>query len=400
MIDGDKGQRLPQRARRGLTLIAVGAVVLLAVSVAFLYPGASRTASTQPSISHWAATTTANLVSFDFVNPSLGWALQSSTTPSPAPGNFWVSRTTDGAKHWQIQLQGEINASFSGQQLIQFFDRSRGFVAVAGDPNQLFRTGDGGSTWTRLALPEAHLTSLTFSDPRHGWLLGLTYGNPTISDHFYATDDAGNTWHSLPNAPPGSAGLAFRSSSEGWLWSSEQAESHLYFSHDAGQSWQVHDPLPPSDRQPEETVGIVNVRLLPNDGGVVAELVLRQGQQFRAPLYKATSGDLGISWKYVTPPASQSLDEIEGFQDASHWWRIDRGTLYKSSDSGQTWKSNRSNLAYGLGWTYSVRVHDAAHAWAQVRIGATTGLTRTSNGGLTWIAADVPQTSEVQLLDG
>jgi photosystem II stability/assembly factor-like uncharacterized protein len=399
VIDGEKGQLLPRRARRGLTLIAVGAVVVLAVGIAFLRPGGSQRSSLQPSTSRWPFRTTGDLVSFDFVNPSLGWALQSSTTPSLTPGTFWVSRTTDGAKHWQTQLQGAITAPFSGRPLLQFFDNSHGFVAV-GDPMELFRTGDGGSIWTRLTLPEAHPTTLTFSDPRHGWLLGFIYSNPTLSTNFYASDDAGDTWHSLPNAPPGSTGLVFRSSSEGWLWSSELAESHLYFSDDAGQSWQIRDPLPPSDRLPEETVGLVNVRLLPDDGGVVAELVLRQGQQFRAPLYKATSVDLGISWRYVTPPVSQSLEEIEGFQDATHWWRIDQGTLYKSSDSGQSWKQSRSNLESGLGWTYSVHVLDAAHAWAQVRIGATTGLTRTSNGGLTWVAADVPQTSEVQLLEG
>jgi hypothetical protein len=73
----------------------------------------------------------------------VGWALEISTDRSSVPGQFWVSRTVDGAKHWDTQLQGQINPTSRSAQFIRFFDEAHGFVAIS-NPVELHRTVDGG----------------------------------------------------------------------------------------------------------------------------------------------------------------------------------------------------------------------------------------------------------------
>jgi photosystem II stability/assembly factor-like uncharacterized protein len=272
---------------------------------------------------------------------------------------------------------------------IQFFDKTHGFIAVS-NPIELHRTDDGGLNWADVTLPDARAVSITFSDWRHGWLLANTTASPNRMLNLYATTDAGASWQQLPDPPIESINMAFRSPLEGWTWTLGRDDSRLYVSRDAGNTWLTRDLPEPPGRQLGQTVMVTNVRLLPTTG-VVAYLAFTEGHGYLLPLFEFTSFDFGNSWKSVPQAPNQVFLGLETFEDASHWWRIDSGTLYKSSDAGQTWKPVSANLENGHYWAHPIQVLDSKHAWAQVSVGERTGLAVTSDGGLHWTRVKVPQ---------
>ena len=117
-----------------------------------------------------------------------------------------------------------------------------------------------------------------------------------------------------------------------------------------------------------------------------------------------TSFDGGSTWNYVARPPSDYQDigyQGIGYQDATHWWAATAsGTLFKSSDAGQTWKQVSSHLTAGV---YTFHFVDSQHAWAQVDTpfvrserpnvvrGVVSTLLSTSDAGLHWAKVATPQ---------
>src|SRR5665213_1095504 len=176
-MDTAQPKRLSARGRQALGLMALGVVVIVGASLVYLYPTLSskrRTAS--PTINPPPISRQGDLVSYDFVTPSIGWALHVAVGPAGGQGQFWVFRTVDGAKHWQKQLTGQSN--LVGPQSVQFFDKANGFITVVSGPTELlYRTTDGGAHWNPVALPGPQIGVVAFSDPSNGWLL-VSMGSP------------------------------------------------------------------------------------------------------------------------------------------------------------------------------------------------------------------------------
>ena len=83
-----------------------------------------------------------------------------------------------------------------------FTDASDGWVF--GQVGGLFRTIDGGASWTSVALPRAQyldVGSPVFADPRHGTLVAQEF--PATGAVVLSTADGGATWTRRPIAWPG-----------------------------------------------------------------------------------------------------------------------------------------------------------------------------------------------------
>ena len=274
-------------------------VVVAATGIAFLRSNVTlRTASTTGVPSSSPLLASPNPVGYDFVTPSIGWATEDLNTPTTPAGGFAVFKTTDGAKHWQKQLQ--LESSFVGfvPLSVQFIDQAHGFVAV-GDPfEQLNRTSNGGASWDSLPLPAGshRVDGIGFAGSRSGWLL-LGGQAPSID----ATNDAGTTWQKLPDPPRDASGLAYRSPSEAWMGSAATSLSppHVYLSRDAGRTWN-EIRLPPSPGSSSSTVGYfpTSVELLPASGVVVHIPPLDQ-PELVAFSRTLTSFDQGATWRDV-----------------------------------------------------------------------------------------------------
>ena len=392
----DAPEVLSRRARRALPLMAGALAAIVVAGLVYLHPSfppsagppAARSVPSAPMLaSQYSAT-------YDFVTPSTGWALV--VDQSAQPANVYVYRTTDGAKRWQEQFAASAQPARSG---IRFFDRNHGLIFF-GFPAQLYRTSDAGNQWTLVGMPPDTATAITFTDPLHGWVLAQEPGEG-FAKHFFTTTNGGSSWTEMPwpqwavwGGQGGGIGsdLQFRRTNEGWLGASADQPT-VYSTTDGGSSWQAHalpslpKPNPATGGKPPPPPGSgftfnTDVRLLPGAGVVAFVDLYAQGAAF-------TSFDDGKSWRALPPTPGETTYSDFAFQDSRHWWAMRFGTLWKSSDAGQSWKHVGQQIDE---WDYRPHVVDARHAWAML-IGSRasgTGLAMTADAGLHWTYVKVP----------
>jgi len=338
------------------------------------------------------------LASYDFLSAAAGWALvEEGTTAAP---RFWVFKTTDAARHWQRQFAGSAMSTNAGPLKIQFFDRNNGLIGLGGT-DVVYRTADGGVHWTSVVMPTFSFSSMYFSDRLHGWILGTVLSPDPLKAadfHFFSTTDAGDRWVALPQPPAwqfagngGFSNIAFRGPSEGWMGGGTPDRATVYSSIDGGMTWRAHTLPVTSGKGGFATPIEADVYLLPG-AGVLASTTDDAGN----PVGLA-SFDGGSNWRRLAPPPGSTQYGDFIFQDTFHWWAMRFGTLFKSSDGGQTWRQVSIQLD---DWDYLPQVIDAKHAWAQLVAPLPggnafngTGLATTGDGGLHWSPVNVPNPS-------
>jgi photosystem II stability/assembly factor-like uncharacterized protein len=379
-----------RRGRRAVPLIAGSLAAVVFASLIYLhpaFPSLPKPPAAPPSPSP-VTIPAGYLHQYDFVNATTGWALLFGTSP---PIRLYVYRTIDGAKHWNMQLSADVAAGAGGE--IKFLDSKQGVLWI-GWPVQLYRTRDGGTHWDPVSLPPYQATEVTFSDISHIWLLSAE-PDPGLLRHLFATTDGGSTWTELawPKGATrantrGMGHLQFRRPGEGWLAAAGASEPTVYSTVDGGASWEPH-PLPrPSG--PSAAVD-TSIGLLPGAGVIAYTDYSMQGDPTNSFAY--TSFDGGTTWRSVTPPEGAPVWNVT-FQDSSHWWTSYQGTVWKSSDAGQSWNSVYQQLD---NWVFQPQFINATHGWADLFMGRAegeaSGLAVTSDGGVHWTQVDAPRPS-------
>jgi photosystem II stability/assembly factor-like uncharacterized protein len=311
---------------------------------------------------------TPNAVSYYFISPSLGWAVLSGA------GQSQVFRTTDGAKHWEKQLVGESATLGFSSLTVQLFGNN-GYLAF-GRPLLVFRTNDAGAHWNSVQPPVGPVESVVFKDANHGWLLSTSSG---VDRNLFVTGDGAKTWQPLPGPPAGSGPrLSARGSAELWLGSFSIGLPRVYASSDGGLTWHLHNlPLPPSaagEQWPWQAL----ISLLPGVG-VVASVSCECAQN---STFTFTSFDAGNAWRFI-----QAAPGFVAYQDDSHWWAVNSGTLYRSADAGQIWIKTSDRLP---DWQFLPHAIDARHAWALLFVPGGSGLALSNDSGQHWRRAEVP----------
>jgi photosystem II stability/assembly factor-like uncharacterized protein len=375
---------LNKRARRAVPLIAAAIAAMLVGAVLYI-----RAASPEPPVtfppSPVPVLSGPYSATYDFITPSLGWALV--VDYSTFSTNYWIFKTTDGARHWQEQHVGRAEG---GRTYLHFFDDQHGF-AYAGIS---YRTEDGGAHWQEVEVPGS-IPYITFASPALGWAEAFEVGTQFL----YMTTNGGATWTLLPTRLPGAAVLqpifaiqssTFRPSGEGWLGAGFLPSAVVYLTIDAAASWRTFEL--PTPRTTAAGPGyLTSPRLVP-EGGVV---VLVSDQSARV-LDAFLSSDRGTSWREVRFPIELTVSDGMSFVDASNWLVFRSGQIYKTTDAGVMW-SAVSMTGLPDGWRYeSARAIDAQHAWwAMVSSTRSTdsALAMTSDGGRHWRMLKPPQPS-------
>jgi photosystem II stability/assembly factor-like uncharacterized protein len=278
---------------------------------------------------------------FFFMNNTTGWVL----LPGSDPTSGTLYHTTDGGTNWTSNLVPFSDGS------MQFIDPNNGWILVglgggmSHEAVAVFRTSDGGATWSQVFTddPTAPVTSdslpfvgdktgLTALDATHAWVTGAE----PVSDfiYFYTTQDGGQTWSAQnPSLPAGYAGAmtnafppSFFSATEGVLPVGVYADTSatiLYLSHDGGQTWAASLPVAISGH-----VSLISqMDFFVWDGG--------------STLY--ASQNAGTSWTPVTTNVNIK-DTLVSFQfvNATTGWAVtgdasNHYSLYKTTDGGATW---------------------------------------------------------------
>jgi photosystem II stability/assembly factor-like uncharacterized protein len=128
--------------------------------------------------------------------------------------HFRVIATDDGGLTWHVTgqqmppaLPGEFAFAASGQCLTTDHGRRAWFGTGGGAQARVFRSDDGGASWTVastpiLSGPSAGIFALAFRDQQHGLAVGGDFALPTASpDNFASTSDGGASWSLIAGAP-------------------------------------------------------------------------------------------------------------------------------------------------------------------------------------------------------
>jgi photosystem II stability/assembly factor-like uncharacterized protein len=369
---------LSRRKRRAIAFGAAAVIVLIVAGFVYLRPSLPVPSTPTSLTAAKPGDATPGFVMYDYTSPTVAWALG---FPPESIGSLSVSRTIDGGKHWQKRLSRGGNPAVSSPPFIRFFDDTRGFVATR--DGQLLRTVDGGASWKVLNLPESRGSYLNFRDERHGWLIAPVAKGIGQLAYLYSTEDAGGSWHKLPDPPAGAALFSSRRT-ESWLATYKSGSPIVYRSIDGGLSWQPRDI--PIDKATTAT-GPWNsmVILLPGDG-VIASTFCDCGTAYRP--FSFVSFDGGATWRLLTLPGEGPYSVA--YQDDFHWFTIAAGTLYRTSDGGQTWTKASAQLP---DWRFQPHAIDSTHAWAQIGLNEGYGLATTADAGLHWTRVTIPQST-------
>jgi photosystem II stability/assembly factor-like uncharacterized protein len=139
------------------------------------------------------------------VDGQRAWAVTTEPCPSVCPRA--LQRTTDGGKMWTTLLRGDIAA-------IRFASASRGWLALVDPPGsvEVKVTSDGGTTWTggfRTTSPGLALDAAT---TQRAWFMTQDTAYCSMSNctkyELFRTDDGGVTWSGLGNPKGSTAGCS------------------------------------------------------------------------------------------------------------------------------------------------------------------------------------------------
>jgi photosystem II stability/assembly factor-like uncharacterized protein len=165
--------------------------------------------------------------------------------------------TSDGGATWSLLLPDAVPAPLEGEGAfaasggcVTAFGERHAWVATGGPGARLFRTENGGATWSvhetpMVRGPSAGMTAAHFKDADHGMAVGGridAYATDTASAAVAVTQDGGRTW--VLRSRPGRAGALFAVT---WLpvVGAEAALASgpggLFLTHDSGRTWTTLD---------------------------------------------------------------------------------------------------------------------------------------------------------------
>ncbi|MDT8369402.1 MAG: hypothetical protein RQ745_09370 [Longimicrobiales bacterium] len=325
-----------------------------------------------------------------------------------AGGGLW--KTTDGGLEWRPVTDGQITSASVGAVGICEADPDivyigTGETQLRGNIQQgdgLYRTVDGGETWEHIGLREAQNIARVRVHPTDcntAWAAAFgKHASENEERGIYRTTDGGESWTRTLYRDPRTGGVdisvdvtnpdilyaglweAYRNS---WSMSSGGPGSGLFKSTDGGESW-VELTRAPGMPQ-EGMIGKVGVSVSPVDPDRVYAIIehAEAGGVYR-------SGDGGLTWEHVS-------DDRNLRQRAFYYTRIyaDPGDVdgvhvlnvgfHNSSDGGETF-DGRTSVPHGDNHDLWIS-RTNPDRWANANDG---GANVSINGGRSWTDQEYP----------
>jgi photosystem II stability/assembly factor-like uncharacterized protein len=320
---------------------------------------ATITLSTSAS-AQWQAQTSptdVELRGLSVVSPTVVWASGQRGT---------VVHTSDGGAHWTRDTVP--GAGTLDLRAIDVTSSTTAHAISIGDSSRVYRTTDGGRTWSlrwSATRKGTFLDAIRFWDARHGIAMSDPVDGKLL---VIVTNDGGDSWQEipadrLPAALKGEGGFAASGSclavfgtSHVWIATGGAASARLYHSPDRGATWTVHDtPL----RAGVPSAGVFSVAFRDARHGVIA------GGDYEKPSLRgrnlATTSDGGATWTLTdsaaTPAGYRSAVAIVPGTRTNTLVAVGLTGTDVSVDGGASWRSVDST-AYnsvvfaspGAGW--------------------------------------------------
>jgi photosystem II stability/assembly factor-like uncharacterized protein len=323
-----------------------------------------------------AQTDTGWLSSIHMFDALTGWAVETEGDSGVVAKGAVESvvRTTDGGVHWKdVTPHAPPGQDIGGPGYGYETFWLTSSIAWVKAGTLLFRTIDGGRTWTHATIPA--YGSIYFVDARNGWLMSgrivLTNGRSCPcgqEEDIYRSVDGGKTWTKVAStrADDERSGLPFAGSKEdinflnsttGWITGTHAPGdasnlAYLYVTHDGGHTWRLQDLPPLPLAVPFHAYSPMIQIFTARDGILSREYVVPNTVHpvaWGVVFYVTHDG--GTTWTPTTPPFATALttssDISQGYQgssfaDVNRGWVMNyEGTLYVTSDSGRHWTTIR-----------------------------------------------------------
>lgn len=218
---------------------------------------------------------------------------------------------------------------------------------VTGENGTLFRTNDGGKTWTDLSgKTDGTIKGIHFTDPYHGWIAG-----------------------NKDNAAGKNTGMILHSS-------------------DGGSDWEPGIKLQPSkDYRDQETLKS-SFKRIGKETGIVLDIDCQyfNALDFINPDTGWVVGECGAilhtsnggtDWMVQGKTIEEGLHDVCFVNDSTGWIVGDKGVIYHTSD-GYSWQAQSGGITVTL---HAVHFVDEHTGWAA---GAHGIILHTNDGGATW----------------
>jgi photosystem II stability/assembly factor-like uncharacterized protein len=293
------------------------------------------------NISKVQTNTTENLRGISALSAKIAWA-------SGTHGTFL--RTIDGSNWTVSQVPGAENLDFRD---VEAFSADVAYLLSAGpgDQSRIYKTTDGGRSWTSQFTnhePKGFLDCMAFWDSSHGVVLG----DPVAGKfELLLTEDGGRNWTrlppiALPDAQDGEGAFAASGTCiavrESNIWFATGGKvARVFLSTDRGKSWKVvNTPLP----QGSDSTGIFSIAFRDKKHGLIAGGDYKQPDKGGANL--AFTEDGGRTWK-LSPVSPQAYFSAVAFDPVRADSFIALGTRmlgYGDNPKAKDWTTYNFNL--------------------------------------------------------
>ena len=370
------------------------------------------------------------LNSIQMIDAKTGWAKTlCMTCPEGARVGLW--RTTDGGRTWEDVRPKDP----TGRRIDAGLLYANSNVAWVNSANGMWRSTNGGRTWKNIPIPtiqglqeKVGFMAISFPNAREGWGLvplgGYAGGREVV---VYRTTDGGDTWTNAAThintashlqgtfgVVGGPDSIVFFNSAIGIITAKGDPgheTPRITVTRDGGRTWadeflpprpQLKPPVLPDDPvacQPSVHPAKI---FTPQDAVMHVDFtcyrtVSGESTQPFALLY--VTHDSGTTWKYTTPLPLESSDEYGQVKTSSDFIDFNRGwlgdstaqTLYTTTDGGQTWRILRSG---NFPATKQLNFISPQVGWAVTD--SAPFLLKTPDGGRTW----TPVTYTIRVSEG
>jgi photosystem II stability/assembly factor-like uncharacterized protein len=326
-------------------------------------------------------------------------------------------RTTDGGKTWE-----PMTSLFAGSwEQMDFVTPQSGFAGANG---ACAFTSDAGLTWEiRSAWPTAPVTfGLDYIDENVGLVAGLVPA--TGADGVFRTADGGRTWTNVLTAITND--VAFLDADT--VLATAVVEHMIYRSFDAGVTW-LPWAGPFQDDGPLGALFAVDARLVfsisldgdiwrSDNGGAswlktwdgISDLPYKWSLMFSDELHGWATGpygiiikttDGGLSWEVVNQGVGRDVNDIEMFDDNYGLAVAENGYMMRTTDGGQHWDLRKLEV------TGQIFLRDESFDAVDIldqnfAVAAGPGGTvfKTLDGGESWTSIGFPLLSNSLLIHG
>jgi photosystem II stability/assembly factor-like uncharacterized protein len=302
-----------------------------------------------------------------------------------AAGGVW--RTTDGGQSWTPLFDQENSLSFGALAIDP--NNPEVLYAATGEMSNnidsylgagIFKSTDGGATWSPIGLTHVGAFSKILVHPKNSAL--VVAGATKSFAGFWRSTDAGRTWSRTFIGSVTDVSLNPADTAEFFIGVAGQG---VYRSTDGGLTWRLQSTGLPS------SLGRVCVQQAPSNPAILYALVEQDGAGGTGAIYKST--DRGQSWQ-LSYQGQSSFFNGQGWYDAYIVIHPTNPNLalaggidiFRTTDGGATW----TNVTFGYsGGNVHVDQHAAAFDPTNPSIvyaGNDGGMYRSTDAGATWTA--------------